>query len=277
MTSNLARRTAIVLAGQHADTGRVHAWLRRVSKYDDRYGLIMSTRLVLDDQPVLNRRSEKSNNSHDCRDQAAIGTIMLTTVERLRKSMTTALAVVWVLLAIVTDARWTAEGTLLGVTLFVVGCLFVSVGVIGRVWCLSHIAGHKGETLVVDGPYSLCRNPLYLFSLIGAVGVGLASRTLTLPLLVILGFGLYYPWVIMSEANRLAAIFGDAFHSYRRSTGAFLPKFRNFRESPQQSIQNRAFRRGLFESVWFFATFALMHALYELHQSGLVPVSFTLP
>lgn len=201
---------------------------------------------------------------------------MRATVQRWRKRSTALVTLAWLLAALMTGSRW-GMGDPIGVTLFAMGCLLVGIGVIGRVWCLAFIAGDKSEKLVVDGPYSLCRNPLYFFSLVGAIGVGLGTCTLTFPFLVILGFGLYYPWVMKSESRRLAQIHGSAFLGYRQSTWAFLPRPGYIHEPRERTIQSQAFRRGVFDCIWFFVAFALIHACYELHQNGLEYVMWVLP
>ncbi|MCX7410493.1 MAG: isoprenylcysteine carboxylmethyltransferase family protein [Planctomycetales bacterium] len=186
------------------------------------------------------------------------------------------MTVFWLLAASVIDSRW-GEDSPIGLTLLVLGYALTGVGVIGRVWCLSYIAGHKTADLVTDGPYSLCRNPLYFFSLLGAVGVGLGSSTLTFPLLVMVGFAIYYPAVIKAEAHKLAGIHGDAYQAYRQMTPALLPSLKHFHESNEQLIHSRAFRRGLFDSFWFFAALALMHVFAEWHHSGLLPAWYVMP
>lgn len=195
---------------------------------------------------------------------------MKSNVERLRKAATFVAASVWVLAALAIESSW-GEDSPIGWVLFGVGCVLSSCGVVGRLWCLSFIAGHKTRDLVTVGPYSLCRNPLYFFSLVGAVGVGLASCTLVLPLLVLLGFGLYYPQVIRSEARRLAETHGDAFVAYVKSTPCLMPAFGGYREgSGEQIINTNAFRKGLFDGVWFLLAFGAMHLLAEMHHSKLV-------
>ena len=201
---------------------------------------------------------------------------MTTKIERWRKRATAVLTMVWLLSASVLDSRWGEESPV-GLTLFSLGCLLMGVGVIGRVWCLGYIAGRKATELVTDGPYSLCRNPLYFFSAVGAVGVGLASCTLTFPLLVLVGIGLYYPGVLKSEANRLSELHCDEYRAYQQSTPSLMPSLKHFHESSEQVIQSRAFRRGLFDTFWFFAGFAVMHVFVELHHSGLVPTWYALP
>ena len=64
--------------------------------------------------------------------------------------------------------------------LFLIGCALVGIAIVGRLWCAQYIAGYKDNTLVREGPYSMCRNPLYFFSFLGTIGVGLCTESLTL-------------------------------------------------------------------------------------------------
>lgn len=201
---------------------------------------------------------------------------MRTKIERWRKRTTVFVTVFWLLATSVIDSRW-GEDSPIGLSLLALGYALTGIGQIGRVWCLSYIAGHKTEDLVTAGPYSLCRNPLYFFSVLGAVGVGLGSSTVSFPLLVLVGFVSYYPFMLKAEANNLAGIHGDAYQAYRQMTPALLPSLKHFHESNEQLINSRAFRRGLFDTFWFFASLALMHVFAELHHSGVLPVWYVWP
>ena len=71
------------------------------------------------------------------------------------------------------------------------GFLLVSAAVLGRLWTTLFIAGRKGEQLVVDGPYARARHPLYSWSIVAALGIGLSTRSaiLTFALPVAIGIG----------------------------------------------------------------------------------------
>src|SRR5688572_7054363 len=67
----------------------------------------------------------------------------------------------------------------------IAGFVCVALACLGRIWCSAFIAGHKDEALVTHGPYALLRHPLYAFSMLGALGLGLTSRSPLLSLIVI--------------------------------------------------------------------------------------------
>lgn len=51
------------------------------------------------------------------------------------------------------------------------GVFLILIGILGRTWCSMYISGRKLVSLVTLGPYSISRNPLYVFSSIAAFGV----------------------------------------------------------------------------------------------------------
>ena len=59
-----------------------------------------------------------------------------------------------------------------------IGIILIIACVLGRCWAILYIGGNKNRRLVTAGPYSLCRNPLYLFSIMGVVGFGFVLQSL---------------------------------------------------------------------------------------------------
>lgn len=128
--------------------------------------------------------------------------------------------------------------------LFLVGCLCVGAAMAGRMWCAQYIAGYKNDVLVREGPYSVCRNPLYFFSFLGGIGVGLCTESLTLTVLLVLLFAVMYIPVIHTEEARLHRLFGEPYSAYIRE----VPRFsRNGRSTMNlRNIQsNRKFSATL--------------------------------
>ncbi len=65
------------------------------------------------------------------------------------------------------------------------GFVAMIVSIVGRAWCSLYIGGRKKSEIVDRGPYSVTRNPLYLFSFIGAFGIGAQSGSVTIALLFV--------------------------------------------------------------------------------------------
>jgi len=154
---------------------------------------------------------------------------------------------------------------------------FILIATFGRLWALAYISGNKTSKLIMDGPYSMVRNPLYLFSLIGAIGIGLVSDNVIVLTLIVIMFAFYYPFVIRGEEKRLRKIHGKDFEEYRQNTPMFIPKPSLYREEPLYTIDTRLFRRAFFSVMWFPLIFMIMILIERLHGFALLPVLLTIP
>lgn len=139
------------------------------------------------------------------------------------------------------ESRWETS-PLIEESLMLLACFMAGIGAFGRIWCSLYIAGYKNNVLVTDGPYSMCRNPLYFFSFVGGIGVSCATETFTIPLLTALAFGIYYPSVIRKEQERLLTLSETPTGTI---AGTFPPSFppshgSNRRRPPTPSIPPRS-------------------------------------
>lgn len=159
--------------------------------------------------------------------------------------------------------------------LFTAGMLLVGVATLGRLWCSLYVAGRKKKELVSEGPYSLSRHPLYFFSLVGFLGVGLCSETLLIPVLLLLAFALYYPHVMRHEETTLRELHGTAFDEYVAATPYFFPRLTGMREPETYVVDVRRFRARMFDALLFVWCVGLLELLEELHKLGWLPTLFT--
>jgi protein-S-isoprenylcysteine O-methyltransferase Ste14 len=197
--------------------------------------------------------------------------------ERWRKKISRVAAGFWFVAAGATVPAL-GEDSIGGLVLFAIGAILTIVGSTGRTWCLVLIAGRKDKQLMTAGPYSVCRNPLYLFSLIGTVGVGLATRTVTVPCVAFTAFLIYYVGVIRSEQSRLARTHGDAFKAYISDVNALFPSFRTYHPLGEtQEVFVRPFLKGLMDNGWFILAFAGLQVISELRTHGMFFSWWTLP
>lgn len=194
--------------------------------------------------------------------------------ERLRISSTWFYTLCIAMLAIFGQSRY--QSSLLVNLLFLLGGSLAAVGAFGRLWCSLYISGYKNNTLISEGPYSLCRNPLYFFSFIGALGIGLSTGTFTIPVMIVVGFSIYYPLVVSGEEARLAVIHGENFQSYRQSTPAFFPRFSAFREPAEYTVRPKIYRKDIGDAVWFIWAVCLIQLIAALRLHHYIPTLLTL-
>jgi protein-S-isoprenylcysteine O-methyltransferase Ste14 len=169
------------------------------------------------------------------------------------------------------------EGTLAATALFLAGLALVGVATVGRLWCSLYISGNKDTELVTVGPYSVTRNPLYFFSFIGFVGVGLATETLTFALVLGAFFAIVYPFVIADEERFLASHFGTAFADYCARTPRFVPRWSHYVEPQTWRVDTRLFRRTMRDVVWFVWLVALIELVEALHEHHVLAARIALP
>jgi protein-S-isoprenylcysteine O-methyltransferase Ste14 len=85
-----------------------------------------------------------------------------------------------------------------------VGLPLSACGLALRAWAAGHLA--KDQRLATSGPYSFTRNPLYLGTLITALGLAAAARSAGLALLFTTLFALVYLPAIELEEQHLTEI-----------------------------------------------------------------------
>lgn len=168
------------------------------------------------------------------------------------------------------------EVYLLSEFLYFIGIILVGVATVGRLWCSLYICGHKTKDLITAGPYSVCRNPLYFFSFLGGIGIGFASETLTVTLLILSGFLLYYPFVIRAEEKKLRRIHGIDFDRYMSKTPRFFPSLSGLYEPEEYTVRPRLFKRRIFDALWFVWMAGILELVEALHEYNVIPVFFRL-
>jgi protein-S-isoprenylcysteine O-methyltransferase Ste14 len=157
------------------------------------------------------------------------------------------------------------------------GLFLLSICSLGRLWALMYISGNKKLELVTEGPYSMVRHPLYFFSFIGAVGIGLASENLLVLAMIIIFYLFYYPFTILAEERKLTVKFGESYVEYMKQTPRFLPRLSLYKEPLVYQVKAKSFVKNFANGMWFVWIFMLMHLIEMLHESGYLPVLFKVP
>lgn len=93
-------------------------------------------------------------------------------------------------------------------------------GLLLRGWAAGHL--RKDQSLATSGPYAYVRNPLYLGTLIVAIGIVIASRRTALAVIFAVVFLLVYLPAVELEEQHLRDIFSE-YAAYAGRIQRFLP------------------------------------------------------
>jgi len=158
-----------------------------------------------------------------------------------------------------------------------VGLGLIGVAIVGRLWCTLYIGGRKAAELVQDGPYSISRNPLYVFSSIGAAGVGAQTGSVTIALFFGVVTAVSFHFVAWREERLLSRIFGDSFTAYRARVPRFFPKLSLYRDSATVTVVPKRLYTTFIDSLVFFAALPISELIEWLQLHHYLPVILRLP
>jgi len=152
-----------------------------------------------------------------------------------------------------------------------IGMLLVIGGVLGRFWSILYIGSRKNLMVMQDGPYSICRHPLYLFSTLSVFGFGLMLGSLVLTVCMT---GLVF-YVLNNIASKeemfLRAEFGDAYATYAARTPRILPKFGQFSSPDKVTFDILTLRRNFFDALVFLSLLPIGELSEHFKGTGALP------
>lgn len=158
-----------------------------------------------------------------------------------------------------------------------VGYLLVIIGSMGRAYCSVFIGGRKNDEVVRSGPFSVVRNPLYVFSFIALTGVGLQSGMMIMLALLLSAFMAYYPLVVAKEEAFLLDKFGEPYAAYLREVPRWRPNFRLWSEPEHVDCQPKFIRKTLMDASVFFLAMPFFAVIHALQSQEIISIWFILP
>jgi protein-S-isoprenylcysteine O-methyltransferase Ste14 len=162
-------------------------------------------------------------------------------------------------------------------TIETVGALLIFVGILGRLWSTLYIGGRKSSEVVSGGPYSMTRNPLYVFSTVAAAGVGAQMGSV----LTTLGFALLcaaaFHIVILREEKYLKEILGAPYEAYIAKVPRFIPDLSLYNEGDTGSFRPKLLLNTLLDGLVFLAAVPFFESVEAMQHFGVLPVLFRLP
>jgi protein-S-isoprenylcysteine O-methyltransferase Ste14 len=183
-------------------------------------------------------------------------------LEKLRIRISQIFACLLFVLICVSSSLWEDKAPFATTVMFFLGAVLAGLASLGRLWCSVYIAGYKKERLVTLGPY------------VGALGVGLASETLLIPLVILIAFVGYYSLVIKAEEAELMRLHKNEFEIYMKEVPRFFPKISLLKESEEYIMNPKVFKRHMFNAFWFIWFVGILEVIEELHEFKVLPTIF---
>lgn len=174
-------------------------------------------------------------------------------------------------------AVWLHSAPLFHAQIEHVGIFLIFIAIFGRTWCALHIGGLKKATIVETGPYSVVRNPLYLFTIVGAAGIGAQTSSLVVTMACALMTWVVFAVVVRKEEAFLKAKFGAAYVDYFERVPRFLPRWDGYKGVPQLTIHMRVVQRTFIESCYFLIAIPGFDMIELAREYGWIPDLFHLP
>ena len=158
-----------------------------------------------------------------------------------------------------------------------IGQLMILAGIMGRTWCTMYIGGQKFTNLVTAGPFSVSRNPLYVFSLIATFGAGLQTGSVLFAILTTFGVWIVIHATIRKEEAALGARFKEAYAAYCAQTPRYGPRLSSWQGQDVVMVQMRLFFSTLSDGLLFFLVVPVAKLIDWLQTVGTLPVLLKLP
>ncbi len=158
-----------------------------------------------------------------------------------------------------------------------VGLILIGVAIVGRGWCSLYIGGRKKAEIIDQGPYSITRNPLYVFSFIGAFGIGAQTGSIVLALLFTLIALVVFWATVKGEEAWLLDAFGEPYAEYLKRTPRFWPNFSLWRASETLEVRPSFFLTTIFDGLTFLLAIPIFELIERAQDAGWIQTVFTLP
>lgn len=130
------------------------------------------------------------------------------------------------------------------------GWLMFFTGLTVRVWGTRYIGGRKLMEVVCSGPYSLCRNPLYVGTFLMILSLACFLKSVTFCAASFLVIAYYAVAVVPLEEHLLRQLMGAAYVNYCASVPRWLPRWGQV-YAPSISLNSQAMKMELRRAAWW--------------------------
>jgi protein-S-isoprenylcysteine O-methyltransferase Ste14 len=176
----------------------------------------------------------------------------------------------------IAESYW-PDGTFAHEAIEWIGIALIIICIVGRTWCALYIGGRKNAVVVNDGPYSVSRNPLYFFSIVGAAGVGAQFGSVTTALFAGFVAWAVFLWMAWREEEAMIAAFKNDYLRYMARVPRFFPNVGLWQSAATVVVDLRMVQTTFFDALIFLSAIPLMESFDYLHDINALPLLFRVP
>jgi protein-S-isoprenylcysteine O-methyltransferase Ste14 len=151
------------------------------------------------------------------------------------------------------------------------GYFLVIICVLGRSFCSVYVGGYKNDLVMNVGPYSIVRNPLYVFSFLGLCGIALQFGSIIMFFSLVFLFLFYYRLVIKKEEQFLEHKFGEKYLEYKRKVPKWIPNFSLWKDEKITNTMPEFVRKTMRDAFVFTLALPAFQIIDYLHLQGFLP------
>lgn len=191
-----------------------------------------------------------------------------------RRRLALLLSAVAVLLALPFVHSMGAGESRLHEDLEVLGMVLIAAAIVGRSWWTLYLGGRKELEIVASGSYFASHNPLYVFSMVAFLGIGLQTGSLVLGgVAAAIGYAIVHP-VIRREEEALASVL-DRYKAYFAQI--FGSNFALWRGMETTIVNPTRLKRTFLEALAFLLVMPIFEVIEKLQDAGYVITLLNLP
>jgi protein-S-isoprenylcysteine O-methyltransferase Ste14 len=187
------------------------------------------------------------------------------------------LGLILVVVALATFSRPLGAEAPLHETLETSGLILIGIAIVGRAWCSLYIGGRKKAEIVDRGPYSISRNPLYVFSFIAAFGMGAQTGSVALAVMFLMIAVVVFWATVKGEEAWLLDAFGPSYSIYLERTPRFWPDFSKWRDADTLQIRPAFFLRTIRDGAVFLLALPIFELIEQAQRAGWITPWLVLP
>ena len=159
----------------------------------------------------------------------------------------------------------------------ILGIGMMTVCIVGRTWCSLFLGNRKTYELIEAGPYAVTRNPLYVFSMIGGIGIGAQFGGVSFAIASGATVAIVLYRRTLDEERTMLALHGNAYRDYVARVPRFLPRGWSWQGASFRVAKPQTVIRTFIDACLLFLVVPLAEYLQFLQHSGRIHVIAWLP